>query len=107
MQRCYGLDLRVLVASGGGRRLWVLISQLPPEANVWREDAWPLPVEFQALWLERLDLWGRAIVSALLHEKAVPVPGPLEIRRPGEREPERPKFDPHRIAQGLKRMFSR
>jgi hypothetical protein len=74
----------------------VLASGLPPEANVWREEAWPLPVEFQATALERIDLWGRALLAAVLREKDIPVPGPLEILRPGD-EPRRRKADGGRV----------
>lgn len=36
MQRYYGLDLRVLVASESPRRVWALVHGLPPEAECFR-----------------------------------------------------------------------
>lgn len=80
----------------------MLASGLPPEANAWRKDAWPLPVEFQALALERIDDYGQAILKALLRAKDVPVPGPLELLRPGQ-EPRRRKAD----GRGVRDFFAR
>lgn len=38
------------------------------------------------LLLERMDLWNKALLAALLHKEQIPVPGPIEIPRPGDEE---------------------
>jgi hypothetical protein len=86
----------------------VLASGLPPEANVWRDRGWPMWVEFLALLVERNDEWHNALLAVQCGEKAQS-PGVLKIRRPGEVEqkPERKRFDPHRVAAGLRQIFGK
>jgi len=67
------------------RRLRALIDGLPGDAAVWREDVLPPVEERLAQLMERQDAWFRAIFGALTHQERVPVPGDLEIVRPGDR----------------------
>lgn len=64
--RFYDRDLTLVVRDDGLRRLMVLIEGLPRDACVWREEmSWTNRDEMQALGLELLDLWGRAIFEGL------------------------------------------
>jgi hypothetical protein len=85
----------------------VLASGLSPEASVWRDKRWPLWVEFLALLVERQDEWHDALLGMQAGQR-VKSPGRLSIRRPGEPdEPERKRFDPHRVAAGLRQIFGK
>jgi hypothetical protein len=81
---------------------------LPPEAAVWRKNAFPPQVELLVQLLERHDEWARAHLQALLHHKRVTVPAPFGILRPGEKEQtpaNRIETDPVKIAAFFKRHF--
>jgi hypothetical protein len=67
--------------------VWALVSGLPPEAAVWRQNAFTPTEELLAQFLERHDEWARSHLQALLHHKKVTVPPEVHIMRPGE-EPE-------------------
>jgi hypothetical protein len=73
---------------------------LPPEANVWRQDAFTPVEECLVLLIERQELWCRALLDVHLEKREIRVPGELRIPRPGS-EPEKPKrveTDPKVIA---------
>ena len=69
--------------------MWALVRNLPPEAAVWREHAWPHDVEMAATLVERVDMWGDTFLRFMSGKRVQP-PAPLRYRRPGDPEPERP-----------------
>jgi hypothetical protein len=83
------------------RRVNALVKGLPPEAAVWRQNAFTPTEELLVQLLERHDEWARSHLQALLHHKKVSVPAPFHMLRPGEEEQEpanRVETDPAKIA---------
>ncbi len=81
----YGFDLVAEYDTVGARRLWILIQGLPPDAALYREDAWSREEEMLASLLELTDAWGHAMV--VVHGgKMKGHSKPLHVRRPWESE---------------------
>lgn len=81
---------------------------LPPEAAVWRQNAFPPVEELLVQLLERHDEWARSHLAALLHHKRVTIPVPYRTLRPGEVEEtpaSRVETDPRRIAAFFQQHF--
>jgi hypothetical protein len=85
-----------------------LVMGLPPEAAVWRQNAFTPTEELLVQFLERHDEWSRAHLQALLHHKKVTVPAPFHMLRPGEEQQKpasRVETDPVKIAAFFKQHF--
>ena len=61
------------------RRLNALVLALPPDAAVWREQAYPPTTELIAVLIERQEEWSRAIFQALRNQRRVSVPQPMRL----------------------------
>jgi hypothetical protein len=84
-----------VVSDDTPRRVYALVRGLPPDAATWRSDRWTPEMETAVFAIERNDQWLRALLDALLNKKQIPIPGPLEINRPGEEPaPERKRVRP-------------
>ena len=90
------------------RRLNALVLALPPDAAVWREQAYPPTTELIAVLIERQEEWSRAIFQALRNQRRVSVPQPMRILRPGERAKtaRRVETDPRKIAAFFRQHFT-
>lgn len=76
----------------GCRRLWALVSQLPPESATHAPDGWGMREELLAAQLEHTDWWARSF-ALLKGVKPSSLPPRLKIPRPGD-EPARPRAQP-------------
>lgn len=100
------MDLRRVSGSAGLRRLWALVSGLPPQAAVWHKEAWTTQDELLATLVEQSDSNARALIHAWTGK--APSGKPLKIERPGGEEPKRPaKPSPESIERFSKAIEKR
>lgn len=102
------MDLRRELATIGVRRLWVLISGLPPDSAFARHGrGWTQSHELAAVAIERQEHWGSMLVQMsgrALKDNAKPPPG-IQITHPDRVTPEPVKKKPASVDE-IARMFA-